>query len=214
MSISFNGYTIEPNADLSDTNLSGADLSNANLSNINFSNANLSNVNLNSADLSGAIFDGTRLENIDLTDANLLGAKLVNIVGSPPNLPLGYIYLNGAIYGPKLDLTTSKFDENPTNTTLNLSGANLSYNENIQTKNFEGALFIGSNLKGVYFGQETVLDDADFSYAFAPTSNFTRTDSDSVIFSNAYIKGAQFYEAEFSNSDFSNADLSNSNLVS
>lgn len=134
MSISFNGYTIAPYADLMGANLSGADLTGADLSGIDFSNARLSNVKFNSADLSGTNFNGAILDNIDLTDANLFGAKFVNL-SSQPSLPAGYIYKNGDVYGPKLDLTNNSFSELsdlPADVSLDLTGSNISGNANVE----------------------------------------------------------------------------------
>ena len=51
-------YTVEPDANLRDANLSDADLWRANLRGANLIRADLRGTNLNSADLSGAVWNG------------------------------------------------------------------------------------------------------------------------------------------------------------
>ena len=72
------GYTIEPDADLSDAYLFDADLTNANLTGANLTGADLTGATLYGATLSGANLTGADLTGANLGRADLTGANLDN----------------------------------------------------------------------------------------------------------------------------------------
>ena len=85
-----NGYTIEPKANLSWTDLSGANLFRADLSRANLSWANLSRANLSDANLSDANLSRADLSGANLSEANLSGATLPNSLIFFGYSPQGY----------------------------------------------------------------------------------------------------------------------------
>jgi uncharacterized protein YjbI with pentapeptide repeats len=85
--------------DLQGLDLSGIDLSNSNLTGANLRGANLSGANLRNANLSGADISGA---NLTLTDLNgvVFGELIANdVVGSPINIPSGWIMQDGKFVG-------------------------------------------------------------------------------------------------------------------
>jgi len=130
-----NGYTIEPDADLTGAKLKGANLSGADLRRANLKDADLSGATLTDADLSGANLWKANLESADLrranpsnavlTFANLSYAKLFD--AKMFGADLSYVNLRGA------DLRRA-----------NLSGASL------WKANLESADLTGADLTGAY----------------------------------------------------------------
>ena len=81
-----NGYTVEPNANLSEANLEEANLSRANLEEANLIDADLSRANLSRANLVGATLIEADLSKANLSEANLSRAYLVGANLSGANL--------------------------------------------------------------------------------------------------------------------------------
>ena len=131
-----NGYSIEPNADLSDADLRGANLRNADLEGADLSDADLTDADLRGANLRNADLEGADLEGADLTSAVLLFADLTgaDLYGAK----LSWAYLQYA-HLEDADLRSAMFRES------DLEGADLR-GADLRNADFEGADLRDANL--------------------------------------------------------------------
>jgi len=150
------GYLIGPSVNLWNENLSGLNLTNANLWGAQLSGANFSGANLTNANLSFGLTQSTNFSNANMgrvnlaatvmTGANLSGTSLSNArlgsqmrsggVTGTPALPSGFVWRNGHVVGPDVNLWRA-----------NLAGANLS-GLNLTSSRFFEANLAGANLNG------------------------------------------------------------------
>ena len=188
------GYLIGPNVNLTDANLNNTNLTSVTLTDANLSDAQLFNTNLSGVDLSGADLSGADLGLADLTNAVLTNATLTaasfgyhpmsdiyeatltgitsgGITGTPA-LPTGFLFGNGHILGPGVNLTDA-YLHNLDLTSVNLSGTNLTRanltvanltNANLTNTNLTDANLIAANLTHANLA-ESILTNANLANA-------------------------------------------------
>ena len=164
-------YIVGPGVDLSGDDLTGVDVSGTFLSGANLTNA---------------VFTNVRSGNIEMLDARPIVFSLdpAYYGGSE----YGYVYLNGYIVGPRVDLSGSDFS-GVNIASVDISGANLTNSRliNIQSSNIAG--------------QPSAI-----------TSGYKVT-ARHIIGPNLDLSGYDFTNGDFSGADISGSDLTNAIFV-
>lgn len=235
-----NGTFIGPKANLSDANLSGADLSKSNLAGIR-SGRITGPVTLPkgwvlsggflwgpTADLSYERLYGIDITGADLQAAILTGVKTNNLIGKPAKLPGGYIFGNGAIFGPSVNLEAVSLKN------LDLSKISLAHivqagslydsPKKLPTGyklakgwivgkdlTLTGSDLSGSDLSGVDFSNSIAIG-ANFSDTNLTSAKFLQSDLTSSKFEGAILKGADLTGATLKYANFWKADMLNAKV--
>lgn len=143
-----NSILVGPTADLTSVNLSFANLSNRDLSGVDFTNAHLSYTNLS----------GTNLQGTDFTGADLNRLNAGHIIGTPVNLPTGWVQRGTYLLGPTGNFTSYDLSG------LDLSGLDLTGAKLTATK------LGSSNLTNTSFATATGTPTGGSSAVYANTT--------------------------------------------
>jgi uncharacterized protein YjbI with pentapeptide repeats len=217
--LSFEGATIDDDADFYS----------ATLSNISFKNATFNgraSFKLVTFD-SISKFDSTSFQsNVSFSDSTFNRDTTFTDINFKTNADFSGVTFNNIIDLSNLNLSDLDFSK-ATLTNINLSGANLSdtslrnadlEHSNCAKTNFNRSLLdfadlSSTNLSKASFHQAS-LKSADISRAKFDDSDFSGANLSGADLSNTDISNADFSDADFSSADLSNSDFSSTNLSS
>jgi len=201
--------------DLSGANLTGTNLTGANLTGTNLIGANLTGANLIGANLTGANLTGANITRVDFTETNVSNAIFTNIIGRPNSLPTSWIFVNGYLIGPAVNLTNADLSGLDLSG-VDLTGANLT-NTILSGTNFSGTTLTGvisSNISGTPINLPTgwFLVNKHL-YFIGPTANLSGADLSGVDLSGVDLTGANLTTANLTNTILSGTNFSGTTLT-
>ena len=152
---------------------------------LNLVDADLIGVDLQNFNLTGATLTGANLTNADLSGATLVGVKSGSIVGTPTLSP-EYIFYNGYIVGPHVDLQSANL------TGVLLINADFT-NVDLTSVNFTNAkmispIFTGATTTGIIWTNADLIK-SNFTSVNLTNANFTNAKMISPIFTSATTAG-------------------------
>jgi photosystem II stability/assembly factor-like uncharacterized protein/uncharacterized protein YjbI with pentapeptide repeats len=149
-------YSLIPNGDFSNLDLSGQNLNNIDLTGVNFTNTNLTGCNLTGTNLNNTILVNTNFNNTILSNTSLFNSSSNNIIGTPTSLPLNWQLVNGKFIGPIQTLVS-----------LILSATTIVYGTTIEIY----IVLLGNNVLLTNNGIFTLTDNLGNIYASVTSDN-------------------------------------------
>lgn len=173
------------NVNVTNACLTNASLQQASLQNVNFTTigndycAGTSNVNLVGANLSGSIWNGMHLAGINFNGANFTNGSLYSVDFDGINV--------AAWQAPSGDWIPTTFNN------VDLSSAAM---VNLESTNFQGDVFVGTNLSNQILAPQPGLGWPTFDYAWFSNANLSNTEMTTGTFAD---EPGRFNIATFTN---------------
>lgn len=140
---------------------------------------------IDNQDFSDTVTTNIILQDTSLSSINFDGAQWTGIQGQPLELPPDYFIFESTLFGPKVTVTSTKFE-----------------GHNINEWHVNGAIFKSVSFHSDNF-EKSDMHGTSFENAFFFKCNFQDID-----FTNSFFKDCDFEKCTFSDTDFSNAKFS------